>query len=79
VNRAEDWNIRAHEKLAKELAEEERLALDALARYKFLMFGYHAAWWVKLNRLIGGRRPNPFRSLVAAARVVKTTMESQKP
>lgn len=58
------------ERLIADLAEAERKAWDALARYKFWMFGYHAADWVKLNRRLPGRRPNPFARLVAAAREV---------
>lgn len=54
-----------------EIAEAERKAIDALARYKFWMFGYHAAQWVMLNRLDGGKRPNPFKHIVEAARKEK--------
>lgn len=47
-------------------------AWAALARYKFWMFGYHAARVVQIGSLIqraGGPRPtNPFRGLVHAAR-----------
>ena len=56
------------EKLLLELAAAERDAWKNLARYKFWMFGYFAARWVYLNRLIGGRRPNPFKRLVLLAR-----------
>lgn len=62
------------QKLIGALDEAELKAIDALSRYKFQMFGYHAAVWVTLNRLVGSKRPNPFRDLVAAARVVKLTM-----
>jgi len=55
-------------KLIAELEEAEKKAWDSLAHYKFWMFGYWAAWWVKLNRLSGLRRPNPFTSLVQMAR-----------
>lgn len=51
--------------------EARRKAIDNLARYKFMNFGYWAAWWVKLNALIGDKQPNPFRSLVNQARVEK--------
>lgn len=54
--------IRAHR------AEAERKAWDSLSRYKFLMFGYHAAGWVKYNRLDNDPAPNPFRALVRKAR-----------
>lgn len=59
---------RVAERLSAELAVAERKALQALAGYKFVMFGYHAAQWVLLNRVEGGGRPNPFRILVHAAR-----------
>lgn len=55
-------------RLEADLAEAERKAWDALARYKFFMFGYHAADWVKINRRLGGALPNPFLALVKAAR-----------
>lgn len=50
------------------LDEAERKAWEALGRYKFLMFGYHAAVWVHLNRISGQNRPNPWRQLVSLAR-----------
>jgi hypothetical protein len=56
------------EKLLAEMEEAERKAWDALRRYKFLMFGYWAAWWVKLNRISGAKRPNPWKSLVQFSR-----------
>jgi hypothetical protein len=45
-------------------------AWDALAGYKFWMFGYHAATWVKANRTLPHRLRNesPFRRLVKVAR-----------
>jgi hypothetical protein len=48
--------------------EAQVKALDSLGRYKFEMFGYHASAWVRLNRIIGDGRPNPFRHIVKAAR-----------
>lgn len=53
--------------LRKDLAENTAKAWDALARYKFWMFGYHAAHVVKLRRLLG-LKGNPFKALVDAAR-----------
>lgn len=49
-----------------------RSALDSLARYKFLMFGYHAAQWVTLNSLVpkGRRERSPFAPMVRAARAI---------
>lgn len=58
--------------LETDLAEAERKAWDSLARYKFFMFGYHAADWVKINRRLGGERWNPFKDLVDAARAKRT-------
>lgn len=57
------------ERLLEAMGEAEDKAIDSLCRYKFQMFGYWAAIWVHLNHLGGFRRPNPFRSLVAAARI----------
>jgi len=58
-----------NENYLKELDAAEREAWKALARYKFWMFGYFAARWVFLNRMLGAKRPNPFKRLVAMARV----------
>jgi hypothetical protein len=54
--------------LKHELAEAEHKAWDSLSRYKFQMFGYWAAIWVHLNRIGNFRRPNPWKSIVTAAR-----------
>lgn len=53
-------------KYAREKAERD--AIKNLARYKFSNFGYHAARWVTLNKIIGDKKPNPFKYLVDAAR-----------
>ena len=45
-----------------------RHAWDALARYKFVMFGYWCGIRVHLNRLCSRPEPNPWRELVATAR-----------
>ena len=47
-------------------------AWESLARYKFWMFGYHAAQWVLLNQLFPARsrQPNPWKPLVRIARDV---------
>lgn len=58
----------AEERLLEDLEEAERKAWDALARYKFMQFGYWAAIWVHLNRVGRFRRPNPFRRVVEEAR-----------
>lgn len=58
-----------------EIADAETKAIDSLARYKFTMFGYWAGIWVHLNRISGSKRPNPFRPLVEAARVIRSTQK----
>jgi len=58
------------------MAEAERKAIDSLARYKFMQFGYWAAIWVHLNRLAAKRLPNPFAAFVYAARFKRS--EEQK-
>jgi len=55
-------------RLQAELDEAERKAWEALARYKFQMFGYWCALWVHLNRISGENRRNPWRDLVLQAR-----------
>lgn len=56
--------------------EAEKKAWDSLARYKFLMFGYYAARWVTLNKILVdcgyvGEVKNPFKGLVDLARKAK--------
>lgn len=46
-------------------------ALDSLAKYKFMMFGYHAALWVTLNKMCAIKQPNPFLALVKLALKIK--------
>lgn len=57
--------------LEDKLYEAEFKAIDSLARYKFVMFGYWAAVWVHLNRISGEKRPNPFKALVQQARQLR--------
>lgn len=61
------------DELLIEWEDATRQAFDALARYKFWMFGYHAARVVYLGSLIGRlggpRLANPFKALVDQARV----------
>ena len=63
--------MNAQARLEAEILEAETKAIDALARYKFQMFGYWAGIWVHLNKIEGRKRPSPFRSLVVAARELK--------
>ncbi len=58
----------SEDRILQGLQEAEMKAIDSLARYKFVMFGYWAGVWVHLNQLLERRRPNPFASLVKAAR-----------
>lgn len=60
-----------NERIRAELKEAERKAWDALARYKFVMFGYWAAIWVHLNRVGGCKAQNPFKAAVQLARTIK--------
>lgn len=61
------------------LDEAESKAWDSLSRYKFQMFGYWSAWWVKLNRLGKFNRANPFRDLVVHGRAVCSGHEIESP
>lgn len=54
--------------LQVDLDEAEAKAWDALARYKFMMFGYWAAIWVHQNRVGKFKRANPWIALVRLAR-----------
>lgn len=56
------------DKIKATMAEHEAKAWGALAGYKFYMFGYHAAQWVQLNKLLPEHEPNPFTELVEVAR-----------
>ncbi len=51
--------VTTQDALKTERREAERQAWAALARYKFQMFGYWAAIWVHMNRLVGDRQPSP--------------------
>jgi hypothetical protein len=61
--RMSDKSIEEHK------AEAEYKAIDSLARYKFMMFGYWAGIWVHLNKISGKRSPSPFSTLVKVARM----------
>lgn len=78
IERLEAENAELRSQMAKNAIIVDRLTLklenaefnawDSLARYKFFMFGYHAAQWVLLNWILGARRSNPWATLVAMAR-----------
>ena len=55
-------------KIRETKQEAEDNAIDSLARYKFMMFGYWAAIWVHLNQIDSEKEHNPFRELVEKAR-----------
>lgn len=55
--------------------EARRKAFNSLAKYKFMMFGYHAALWVTLNNLSSNKERNPFSALVELAGNTFTTDE----
>lgn len=58
------------DQVVRDRDEAAKKAIDALGRYKFWTFAYNAAWWVKLNRLIGDRQPSPFKKIVMLARAM---------
>lgn len=51
--------------MGQQAHEAETNAWNALSRYKFIMFGYWAAAWVRANKFLG--LPNPFAVLVRLA------------
>ncbi len=53
-------------KLHKKEAYEN--AIDSMARYKFMQFGYWAAIWVHLNQIDKEQESNPFKSYVELAK-----------
>lgn len=57
-------------KIEAEMDIEKEKAWKSLAGYKFYMFGYHAAAWVKYNKLLANPMPNPFKDLVHKAREI---------
>ncbi len=59
-------------KILDELSAKETVAWDSLSKYKFIMFGYHAAVWVTLNRIHHCHQRNPF---LAAVKLAKAKIE----
>ena len=55
-------------KITEAKQEAYETAIDSLARYKFMMFGYWAAIWVHLNNLDDNKEANPFKGIVTCAR-----------
>jgi len=58
-------------KIDEAKADARAKAFDSLAKYKFMMFGYHAALWVTLNKIDTNHERNPFTPLVKLARETK--------
>ncbi|MCP4470471.1 MAG: hypothetical protein GY815_07260 [Gammaproteobacteria bacterium] len=59
-----------------------RRAIRALAKYKFWMFGYHAASWVRHNRMLKGtpwHQGSPFKRLVEMAVVERGELDNALP
>ena len=54
-------------------------AIDSLARYKFMMFGYWAAIWIHLNQLDDNKEHNPFKALVDKAREIQKSTQEEAP
>lgn len=57
-------------------------AIRALAKYKFWMFGYHAAAWVKYNQLLKGtpwHQGNPFNGFVRLALIERGELPDALP
>jgi len=65
-----DTRMTTIDDILKRCNEHELRAWKAFARYKLLMGGYHACWWVQLNQLFprGLKKPNAFRELIDLAR-----------
>lgn len=55
-------------RFTSKLKEAEYKAIDALSRYKFMMFGYWAAIWVHHAKDINPRPSNPFLGAVKWAK-----------
>lgn len=57
--------------LARQKQEAFERAVDHLARYQFMMFGYWAAIWIHLNTLDDLKETCPFHEIVDTARAVQ--------
>jgi len=64
----EEYALQVLERVEAAEWEARQKAWRSLAGYKFWMFGYHAAQWVFVKRILGLSVPNPFRGLVKIAR-----------
>ena len=64
-------------RMAEHKQEAYENAIDSLARYKFMQFGYWAAIWVHLNQITDCKESNPFRQLVGLARQLQTKNQEE--
>ncbi len=74
------WQVNStDDKIRDAMAADETKAWNALAGYKFFMFGYHAAAWVQANRLLSpkDRQENPFRPAVQLGRVMILQLQKE--
>ena len=55
------------DRIIEAMKDAESKAWEALAGYKFIMFGYHASRWVNYRQLLNEPMPNPFHPLVDIA------------
>jgi putative component of membrane protein insertase Oxa1/YidC/SpoIIIJ protein YidD len=56
-------------KILDGLSAKETAAWESLSKYKFIMFGYHAAVWVTLDRIHRCHQRNPFLDVVKLAKL----------
>ena len=56
-------------KILDELSAKETAIWESLSKYKFIMFGYHAAVWVTLDRIHRCHQGNPFLDVVKLAKL----------
>lgn len=69
--------MKIEERLKEEKQEAYEKAVDSLARYKFMMFGYWAAIWVHLNQIDNDKEANPFKPLVECCRNIQRKNDGQ--
>ena len=67
--------------LQEKINEAKHKAINNLARYKFMNFGYWCAIFIYLNKLQDKPTPNPFTAFVKLARrmLINTHPDPEKP
>lgn len=63
-------------RLKEHKQEAYERAIDSLARYKFMLFGYWAAIWIHLNQIDDKKERNPFKSLIDEARKIQSEINA---